>query len=161
MKEVKRYKYVDHNGNQCGIENTDNLQEALRTAIEFQCEVVDTKTPEGNQIVWSVWDGWNKDYSFYVDVGGIFTIDDLWGAACGGDVTILKQYYGNEKCTKNRRYEKFGTEYSLIMGAFRNNQFETVEYLLSVGETITEEERIEVQTEMKRIKCIKILCDCV
>ena len=43
------------------------------------------------------------------------------------------------------------------MGALRNNQFETVEYLISVGETITDEEKEQILTELKRIDIIKKL----
>ena len=63
--EYKRYKFVDWNGNQHGIDNTDDLKDAIQTAIDYQCEVIDTQTPIGNQIVFSVWDGWNHDYDFY------------------------------------------------------------------------------------------------
>lgn len=66
--ECKRYKFVDVNGNQRGIENTDDLKEAIQNAIDFQCEVIDTQTPAGNQIVFSVWDGWNVDWDFYSEV---------------------------------------------------------------------------------------------
>lgn len=63
--EYKRYKFVDWNGNQCGIENTDDLTKAIQPAIDYQCEVIDTQTPIGNQIVFSVWDGWSYDCEFY------------------------------------------------------------------------------------------------
>lgn len=63
--EYKRYKFVDWNGNQCGIENTNDFAEAIQTAIDYQCEVIDTQTPIGNQIVFSVWDGWSTDWDFY------------------------------------------------------------------------------------------------
>lgn len=63
--KYKRYKFVDSNGNPCGIKNTDNLEEAIHTAIDFQCEVIDTQTSIGNQIVFSVWDGWSTDWNFY------------------------------------------------------------------------------------------------
>lgn len=65
MKKYSRYRFVDYTGNQCGIENVEDLQEAIQTAIDYQCEVIDIQTSEGNQIVFSVWDGWNCDYEFY------------------------------------------------------------------------------------------------
>lgn len=60
----KRYKFVDYYGNQRGIENVDSLEEAIQIAIDFQCEVIDTKAIN-SLIVFSVWDGWNADYDFY------------------------------------------------------------------------------------------------
>lgn len=61
----KRYKFVDSNGNQRGIENVNSLEDAIKIAMNYQCEVIDTQIPEGNQIVFSVWNGWNYDYVFY------------------------------------------------------------------------------------------------
>lgn len=66
------------------------------------------------------------------------TIEKLWEAACSGDVNTLKKCY---KKAENRRYLSFGQEHSLIMGAFRNNQWEVINYLSSIGETITAEEK--------------------
>ena len=80
----------------------------------------------------------------------------LWEYACNGDIEKLKKYY-SEHNEINRRYCRFNKEHSLIMGALRNNQFETVEYLISVGETITNEEKEQILTELKRIDIIKKL----
>lgn len=76
-------------------------------------------------------------------------INKLWEYACCGNIQELKRYYENGGSVNNR-YFKFGEEHSLIMGAFRNNQFETVEYLMSVGEEITSKEYEEIQTEMRK-----------
>ena len=76
-------------------------------------------------------------------------INKLWEDACCGNVEELKRYYETGGSVNNR-YFKFGDEHSLIMGAFRNNQFETVEYLMSVGEEITPKEYEEIQTEMRK-----------
>ena len=86
-------------------------------------------------------------------------LDKLWTAACCGDLDTLKHYYGYESKIINRRYVAFGREHSLIMGAFRNNQFEVVYYLIGVGETITPEEKIELMTEIKRMEIMKSLVD--
>ena len=80
----------------------------------------------------------------------------LWEYACNGDIEKLKKYY-SEHNEINRRYCRFNKEHSLIMGALRNNQFETVEYLISVGETITDEEKEQILTELKRIDIMKKL----
>lgn len=65
MNNIKRYSFVDYNGNFKGIEDVDDLQEAVQLAVDYQCEVIDRKTPSGNQIVYSVWDGWNSDWDYY------------------------------------------------------------------------------------------------
>ncbi len=61
------------------------------------------------------------------------TIDELWMAACSGDIETLREYYGNGG-KENRRYNKFLVNHSLIAGAYRNGQIETVKYLYSIGE---------------------------
>lgn len=79
----------------------------------------------------------------------------LWSYACNGNIEGLKSCHishGNSNCFT------FGKENSLIMGALRNNQFETVDYLLSIGCTITEEECEGLKTEIKRLKYMEKLC---
>lgn len=84
-------------------------------------------------------------------------IERLWTAACNGGLEELKWYYEQDSGIINRRYHKFDRDRSLIMGAYRNDQFTTVEYLLSVGETVTYEEQEEIDTELRRIKLLKRL----
>ena len=76
-------------------------------------------------------------------------INKLWEYACSGNIEKLKEHYDNDGSVNNR-YIKFGEGHSLIMGAFRNNQFDTVEYLMSVGEEITPKEYEEIQTVMRK-----------
>lgn len=65
--------------------------------------------------------------------------ENLWGAACTGEIETLSKYYeGGGKV--GRRYEKFGISHSLIAGAYRNGEFDTVRYLLKVGESLEEHE---------------------
>ena len=81
-------------------------------------------------------------------------IEMLWEYACCGDIYSLRIYYENGGET-NRRYFAFGGEHSLIMGAYRNNQFETIEYMLSVGETVTQIEKNEFNIEIQKIMCLR------
>lgn len=81
-------------------------------------------------------------------------IEKLWESACSGDIKVLEKYY---KTAENMRYLKFGKEHSLIMGAFRNNQWKVIDYLLSIGESITQEEKEEIHTELNRVKYMEIL----
>lgn len=85
-------------------------------------------------------------------------IQDLWAYACNGDIENLKRYY-DEGGSVDNRYFRFGTAHSLIMGAFRNNQFETVDYLISVGESITPQERKELSTDVKRFQLMEKLVE--
>ncbi len=85
-------------------------------------------------------------------------IEELWQYACSGDIESLKKYY-EDGGSINNRYFQFGKSHSLIMGAFRNNQFETVDYLISVGEDISKAERREMQIELKRFNIIKELAE--
>lgn len=83
-------------------------------------------------------------------------INKLWEHACSGNTDELKKYYDSGGSINNR-YIKFGEGNSLIMGAFRNNQFDTVEYLMSVGEGISPKEYEEIQTEMRKLDIMQRL----
>ena len=72
------------------------------------------------------------------------TIEELWIAACSGDLDTLRSYYSGV-CEINRRYHKFGSDHSLIAGAYRNNQMEAVDFLLDMGETVLDHERTELK----------------
>ena len=72
------------------------------------------------------------------------TIDELWMAACTGDNETLETYYENGGET-NRRYSKFGKFHSLIAGAYRNGNLDTVDLLQSYGEMPEERERHELK----------------
>lgn len=65
--------------------------------------------------------------------------EKLWYAACTGEIGELRNYYENGG-EIGRRYKKFGKFHSLIAGAYRNGEFDTVHYLLSVGESIEKHE---------------------
>lgn len=76
-------------------------------------------------------------------------ISKLWSLACSGDIDSLKKYYegGGEI---NVRHNRFNTQYSLIIGALSNRQYDTIDYLLSVGETVTDEEFKEIEYLVRR-----------
>ena len=57
----------------------------------------------------------------------------------------------------NVTYQKFGKEHSLIMGAFRNQQYDTVRWLKNHGCRLTHEEQDEINMEYMRIKTIELL----
>ena len=75
----------------------------------------------------------------------------VWQYACSGELENLKAYYQRGGMV-NRRYEAFGKSHSLIAGAYRNNEMETVKYLLSVGETILEHEVAEIQGYINQVR---------
>ena len=41
------------------------------------------------------------------------------------------------------------------MGAYRNGNYNVVDYLISIGETITDEEKTEADTIMNRMKYLE------
>ena len=45
------------------------------------------------------------------------------------------------------------------MGAFRNNQFETVEYLMSEGERLSPKETAEIKTELRKLELMQKLTE--
>lgn len=61
------------------------------------------------------------------------TIEKLWEAACCGENEKLIKYFSNGGKV-NQRYNKFGKAHSLIAGAYRNGNFETVDLLYTYGE---------------------------
>lgn len=77
-----------------------------------------------------------------MEVLNMENINEIWGYACSGEIENLKAYYENGG-QKDARYYGCGKYHSLIMGALRNEQYETVEYLLSVGETVRADEVME------------------
>lgn len=85
-------------------------------------------------------------------------IDILWEYACSGNIEKLKEYYENGGSINNR-YFQFGESHSLIMGAFRNNQFDTVEYLISEGEELSKKEYAEMRTEMRKLEIMQKLTE--
>jgi hypothetical protein len=72
------------------------------------------------------------------------TIEKLWEYTCSGENEKLQEYYNNGGET-NRRYKAFGKFHSLIAGAYRNGNTETVLLLIDNGETILESEKEEIK----------------
>lgn len=85
-------------------------------------------------------------------------INKLWEYACSGNTEKLKEYYENGGSINNR-YFRFGESHSLIMGAFRNSQFDTVEYLMSVGEELTDKEYSDIKGEMRKQEILHSLVE--
>ena len=85
-------------------------------------------------------------------------INKLWEYACSGNTEELRKYYENGGSINNR-YFKFGESHSLIMGAFRNNKFDTVEYLMSVGEELTNKEYADIKGEMRKQEILHSLVE--
>lgn len=61
------------------------------------------------------------------------TMARLWEAACCGENDKLIKYYENGG-EINRRWKAFGKSHSLIAGAYRNGNFDTVDLLYKYGE---------------------------
>ena len=55
-----RFRFVDWFGMPRGFKDTDNLQDAIKTADDFQCEVIDIEN--GNQPVYNCWSGWQEEW---------------------------------------------------------------------------------------------------
>lgn len=62
-------------------------------------------------------------------------LENLWTAVCCNDIEFMKNYYENGG-TPNKRYNSFGDNHSLIMGALRNKNYNMVELLIQNGETL-------------------------
>jgi hypothetical protein len=86
----------------------------------------------------------------------ILSKEELFGLACSGKINKLEKYW-NDGGKLNITYTKFGKEHSLIMGAFRNQQYETVNKLIMLGCKLTDEEQYEIDTEYMKMKTIRNL----
>ena len=84
-------------------------------------------------------------------------MEDLFSYACAGNIKRLKEYYQSKEGVTGRTFQKFGKEHSLVMGAFRNDQFETVKFLLEMGEAPTAEEKEQVKRELMRWEVMKLM----
>lgn len=71
------------------------------------------------------------------------TISSLWEYACSGNNGRLASYY-RRRGKLNNRHCIGGRYNSLIAGAYRNGHYDTVKYLISVGETILPSEKEEI-----------------
>ena len=72
--------------------------------------------------------------------------EQLFGLACSGNIKALEDYWNGEG-DLNVTYQKFGKEHSLIMGAFRNQQYDMVRWLKNHGCRLTHEEQDEINME--------------
>ena len=82
--------------------------------------------------------------------------EQLFGLACSGNIKALEEYWNGEG-NLNITYEKFGMEHSLIMGAFRNRQYDTVRWLKNHGCKLTDHEQDEINQKYLEMKAIESL----
>lgn len=87
----------------------------------------------------------------------MINIEKLFSYACSGDIDKLKEYYQSGEAAIGRTFHQFGKEHSLVMGAFRNDQFETVKFLLEMGEVPTSEEKEQIKRELMRWELMKLM----
>lgn len=76
--------------------------------------------------------------------------DKIWQAVCSGDIITLEtlyEYWQNKHIT----HLAFGIEHSLIMGALRNKEYATVNYLIKRGEIILSYETEELLQEFAEL----------
>ena len=81
------------------------------------------------------------------------TAEKLFELACAGDTETLKELYRNGQ-RLDVAYEKFGEEHSLIMGAFRNRQWDMVRWLLGCGARLTPAEQKEINSRYQEMRLI-------
>ncbi len=81
------------------------------------------------------------------------TAEKLFELACAGNTEALEELYRNGQ-SLDVAYEKFGEEHSLIMGAFRNRQWNTVRWLLDSGARLTPAEQAEINGRYQEMRLI-------
>ena len=82
--------------------------------------------------------------------------EQLFGLACSGNIEALEEYWNCEG-DLNITYSKFGREHSLIMGAFRNQQYDTVRFLQNHGCRLTDHEQDEINQKYLEMRAIESL----
>lgn len=78
------------------------------------------------------------------------TKNKIWSAVCSGDIFTLEETI-KEWQGKNITHLAFGIEHSLIMGALRNKEFQTVCYLIKNGENVLPHETEELLQYFKEV----------
>ncbi|MCH5211745.1 MAG: hypothetical protein J1G06_01905 [Oscillospiraceae bacterium] len=109
------------------------------------------KTNEGWKILKlnKVFDTLQKANSYINAINS--TIEDLYIAACSGDYDKITAYFDSRKTAQlNRRYKSYKGEISLVMAALNNKMYDICTYLLSIGETVTDDEFKELEPEISR-----------
>lgn len=74
----------------------------------------------------------------------------IWQAVCSEDIDTLdnlKEHWENKHIT----HLAFGIEHSLIMGALRNRNWQTVSYLIKNGESILPHEINELIQDFREV----------
>ena len=74
--------------------------------------------------------------------------------ACSGDIESLDTLY-RMNGTIDLTYRKFGREHSLLMGAYRNHHWETVDWLKSHGAALTPQEQKELSDQGKALEFLR------
>lgn len=82
------------------------------------------------------------------------TAEKLFELACAGEIETLRGLYQNGQ-RLDVTHEKFGKEHSLIMGAFRNRQWDTARWLLGSGAKLTLEEWAEINDRYQEMRLIE------
>lgn len=82
------------------------------------------------------------------------TAEKLFELTCAGEIETLRGLYQNGQ-RLDVTHEKFGKEHSLIMGAFRNRQWDTARWLLGSGAKLTLEERAEINDRYQEMRLIE------
>ena len=72
-------------------------------------------------------------------------IEELWGWVCSNDIDNVVNYY-NRGGEVGRKYNRFGYDNSLIMGAVRNGNYELANILADYGEDVSHSEAVELNS---------------
>lgn len=106
-------------------------RERLKGSTSKVAKEVNESADDVDRIEWHNLDEMSKEEIY----------DDLWAASCTGDNDRLRQIFSGSYTKPNAfRYGRFGRKHSLIMGALRNRNFDTVDLLKSFGEKILKSE---------------------
>lgn len=79
-----------------------------------------------------------------------FNLELMWSAVCSDNKDLVQKLISSGSVKPNTRYKRFGHSNSFIMGALRNYNYDMVDLLKSLGETIMRNELDEYRSLMAK-----------
>ena len=79
-----------------------------------------------------------------------FNLELMWSAVCSDNKDLVQKLISSGSVKPNTRYKRFGHSNSFIMGALRNYNYDMVDLLKSLGETIMRNEFDEYRSLMAK-----------
>lgn len=85
-------------------------------------------------------------------------MQNLWNAIWANRLDIIKEHFEKEDTKINERIGIYGSEQSLVFTAMKSGNMEIVDYLLSIGEYLMDDELDQLKKEKRELNAkLKVL----